>query len=76
MHTPEPALKCTSKASPASDPLWERVCPRYRYISQYICRLICRHRGQARSHRGFALLRSVRQTPRPGRLFPVTARAV
>ncbi|PVZ53750.1 hypothetical protein C9422_26820 [Pseudomonas sp. B1(2018)] len=30
--------------------LWERACPRKRWVSQHLCKLTRRHRGQARSH--------------------------
>ncbi|MBA1378660.1 hypothetical protein FHK92_12670 [Pseudomonas brassicacearum subsp. neoaurantiaca] len=32
-------------------PLWERACSRLRCVSQSKCRLCCRYREQARSHR-------------------------
>ncbi|MDF9907895.1 hypothetical protein QF017_002793 [Pseudomonas laurylsulfatiphila] len=32
--------------------LWERACPRKRWVSQHLCKLTLRLRGQARSHRG------------------------
>jgi hypothetical protein len=38
-------------------PLWELACLRWRCISQYIYRLIHRHRRQASSHRGTRTLR-------------------
>ena len=32
--------------------MWERACPRKRWVSQHHCLLGHRLRGQARSHRG------------------------
>jgi hypothetical protein len=45
-------------------PLWELACLRWRYISQYIYRLIQRHRRQASSHRGTSTIRSAVRPPR------------
>ena len=36
--------------------LWERACPRWRWISQHQCWMLWPHRGQARSHRFFCWL--------------------
>jgi len=38
--------------------LWERACPRKRWVSQHLCKLTLRLREQARSHKGFCAYRS------------------